>query len=231
MITSEEIIKEVNNIFSSKWETREGRIVPEPEDLKLINDAVLLNGVVLYADLRASTEMVNKYENWFSAEIYKSYLVSVCKIIQDNEGKITAFDGDRVMAVYIGTSKNSSAAKTALKVNYVISKINEVINEKYPQKAYNIKQAVGIDNSALFVARTGIRKYNDLIWVGRAANYAAKLCSIKNTEYKTYITESVFNALSNETKNGGDPERCMWNKIYWEERDIYIYGSSWWWKI
>ena len=33
---------------------------------------------------------------------------------------------------------------------------------------------LGIDTSKLFVARTGIRKSNDLVWVGRAANYAAK---------------------------------------------------------
>ena len=37
------------------------------------------------------------------------------------------------------------------------------------------KQSVGIDTSELFVARTGIRRANDLVWVGRAANHAAKL--------------------------------------------------------
>lgn len=231
MYTGEEILKEVDNVFASKWETRDGTIVPEPEDIKLNNDAVKLNGAVLYADLRKSTDMVNKYSDWFAAEVYKSYLISSCRIIQNNNGKITAFDGDRVMAVFIDNDGCNTAVKTALQINYIVSEINKKIAVKYPKSEYQITQAVGIDISKLFIARSGIRKYNDLIWIGRSANYAAKLCSIKNTVYKAYISETVYNILSEETMYGGNPRQNMWTKIYWEERSINIYGSNWWWKF
>ena len=81
------------------------------------------------------------------------------------------------MAVFIGDAKNSSAARAALKVNFAVQKvINPAIQERYPSEGYTIKHVVGIDTSHLFVARTGIRGgANDLVWVGRAANYAAKL--------------------------------------------------------
>jgi len=79
------------------------------------------------------------------------------------------------MAVFIGGTKNSAAAKTALQLSYLVAQINVAMKEAYPNTSYQLRQAIGIDTSKLFVARTGIRNANDLVWVGRAANYAAKL--------------------------------------------------------
>ncbi len=79
--------------------------VPETEDIKLGNEGVRLDGTVLYADLQDSTGLVDAYKTEFAAEVYKSYLLTACKIIRDEGGVITAFDGDRVMALYIGKKK------------------------------------------------------------------------------------------------------------------------------
>ena len=112
-----------------------------------------------------------------------------CRIIRSDGGEITAFDGDRVMAVYLGDSKNSNAAKSALKINWAVKNvINPAIKKQYPDTSFEVAQAIGIDTSELFVARTGIRGSNDLVWVGRAANYAAKLCSLRDEGYSTFIT-------------------------------------------
>jgi len=230
MKTSQEILSEVESILALKWETRKGEDVPEPEDVKLSNDAVLLNATVLYADMRESTALVNNYKNWFAAEIYKSYLISACHIIKNNGGIITAFDGDRVMAVFVGNLKNSSAAKCALQINFIVAGINKAVKKKYPDTSYTLSQTMGIDTGPLFVARTGIRKSNDLVWVGRPANYAAKMCNITSSSSVT-ITADVFNVLPEETKNGGNPKQCMWSKIQWQEMGIVLYQSNWWWKF
>ena len=229
----DDLQKEVADIFGTKWNTRKGQIVPEAEDIKLGNDAVTFDeAVVLYADLVASTDLVNDYKDWFAAEIYKSYLHCASKIIRNFGGEITAFDGDRVMAVYLGDSKRTSAAKTALKINYaVIDIINPAIKKQFPSTDYQVRQVVGIDISKLFIARTGIRGSNDLVWVGRAANYAAKLCSMRNGDYASFITADVYDSLADEAKFGGEPKRSMWEKQYWAERSIYIYRSNWWWGI
>ena len=42
---------EVRKILQEQWTQREGRVVPDSDDLKLGNDAVTLDGTVLYADL------------------------------------------------------------------------------------------------------------------------------------------------------------------------------------
>ncbi|PWU12011.1 MAG: adenylate/guanylate cyclase domain-containing protein [Terriglobia bacterium] len=232
MDLAKELRTEVSDILSSRWQSRDGLEVPEPEDIQLGNHAVKLKGTVLYADLRDSTGLVNDYKDFFAAEIYKSYLLVACKIIRSRGGEITAFDGDRVMAVFIGNNKNSAAARTALQLNYAVKKIiNPAIKEAYPNSSFQVKQGVGIDSSPLFVARTGIRGSNDLVWVGRAANYAAKLASLDEGSYSSFITEEVYNKLNDTSKYGGQPKRPMWEEIIWEEKGLAIYASTWWWSV
>jgi class 3 adenylate cyclase len=135
------------------------------------------------------------------------------------------------MAVYIGDNKNTSAATTALQINYAVSHIVDVaIKERYPDTGFQVRQSVGIDTSDLFVARTGIRGSNDLVWVGRAANYAAKLCSLREGTYVSYITEDVFNALGETAKYGGELRQVMWEKSMWQDEGIAVYRSSWTWR-
>ncbi len=220
----------IDDILSTSWERRDGQKVPEAEDVRLGNDAVELDGTVLYADLADSTGLVEGHKDWFAAEVYKTYLLCSCELIKNNGGVITAFDGDRVMAVFVGDYKNSSAAKCALQINYLVTQvINPKIKDRYTNTSFELKQSVGIDTSKLFVARTGIRGANDLVWVGRAANYAAKLCSLRNGDYASFITSDVFNKLRHDIKYGGDPEQLMWNKFMWDERGITSYKSSWRW--
>lgn len=229
MKTVQEIMDEVEAILATKWQTRDGTKVPEPEDIRLGNDAVLLDGTVLYADMADSTGLVDGYKNWFAAEVYKSFLVAACHVIRNNSGVITAFDGDRVMAVYIGSTKNSSAAKTSLQLNWLVIEINKALKAAYPSSAFQLRHSVGVDTSSLFVARTGIRNSNDLVWVGRAANYAAKLSGVSEFGYSAFITEPVFKKLSDETKYGGNPKRLMWERSHWEETNVTIYKSNWTW--
>ena len=176
MALGDDLNSEVRKILQEEWSEREGRVVPESDDLTLSNDAVILDGTVLYADLDDSTQLVDTKEPSFAAEIYKCYLMCAARIIRSEGGEITSYDGDRIMAVFIGALKNPVAARTALKINFAVQKIvNPAILKQYPNSGYAIKHVVGIDTSSLFVARTGIRGANDLVWVGRAANYAAKL--------------------------------------------------------
>lgn len=225
-----ELIAEADATLRAKWETRDGRKVPEAEEIELGNDAVTLDGTVLYADMADSTGLVDGFKPLFAAKIYKTYLAGASRIIRDQGGEITAFDGDRVMAVFIGDRKNTSAAKTALHINAFVAALNQTIKSVYPNTSYVLRQSVGIDTSSLFIARTGIRSYNDLVWVGSAANYAAKLCSLGDSTYPSHITESVYSRLADEAKFGGQARDPMWEKRIWNTTGKVIYRSSWTWK-
>ena len=89
---------------------------------------------------------------------------------------------------------------------------------------------VGVDASDLYVAKTGVRGANDLVWVGPAANYAAKLCSVREQGFTSYVTEKVYNSLMEEMKvyNG----QQIWEKRTWTTmNNVTIYRSSWWRKL
>lgn len=224
--------REVKEIFASTWREREGKVVPDPEGLSLGNDAVTLNATVLYADMADSTDLVDDYRRPFVAEIYKAYLRCAARIIKNRQGSITAYDGDRVMAVFLGDSKETSAVRSAMEINYTVQEIiNPLMKKQYPNTKYQLKHVVGVDTSQLYVARIGVRNDNDLVWVGRAANYAAKLCSL-NGKHSTYITGAVFDAMDKSAKYGGENNSLMWEQRTWTARDnMRIYGSSWWWEI
>lgn len=231
MSLKDELIAQVKKIFREQWMERDGRVVPEAEDVALANEAVKLDkATVLYADLSGSTSLVNKEPWQFAAEVYKTFLYCAARIITSEGGTITAYDGDRIMAVYLGDWPNTSAARTALKINWCrIQVINPLLLEQYPKRDYQLKHVVGIDRSSLRAARTGARGANDLVWVGRAANYAAKLSSLPDT-YASRITGDVFDQLKGELKvtSGKD----MWEKAQWTDMEnMTIYRSNWTWSL
>ena len=230
MSLRQELDREIANILADQWSERDGRVVPESSDLTLANDAVQLDATVLYADLSESTVLVDSYAHKFAAEIYKCYLHCAAKIIRSEGGVITAYDGDRVMAVYLGNVKNTSAAKTGLKLNWAVHNIiNPKIVAQYPDVAYRIKQTVGIDTSPLTVARTGVRGANDLVFVGRAANHAAKLTGLLPT-HATRIPKDVYDALHESLKRTNGQE--MWELATWTAMNkAPIYRSTWWWRV
>lgn len=232
MSLREELISKVEDIFKYQWRKRDGRKVPEPDDLQLTNDAVILDGTVLYADLSGSTKLVDGYRDYFAAEIYKVFLYCAARIIRNEGGIITAYDGDRIMAVYLGNTKNTDAAKAALKINYArLEIINPAIKAQYPNARYQVKHVVGIDTSQLYVSRTGIKGFNDLVWVGRAANHAAKLTTL-SPEYPSRITREVFIKLMESSKYSAPPKtELMWESVKWTTMNRSIYRSNYYWPV
>jgi hypothetical protein len=77
-----------------------------------------------------------------------------------------------------------------------------------------------------------VRGDNDLVWIGRAANYAAKLTECRN-DYPTWLTEEAYVKLNDSSKLSGTPaNENMWKKFNWANmNNIPVYGSSWWWSL
>ena len=227
MALLDDLKTEVATIFRDSWEVTSGRVVPAASSIGLGNKAIELDpATVLYADLDGSTTMVNRMKWHFSAEIYKTYLHCAAKIIKAQGGVITAYDGDRIMAVFIGDHHCTQAARAGLQINYAVRNvINAAIQAQY-KTDFVLKHAVGIDKSTIRVARTGVRGDNDLVWVGRAANYAAKLTALPIDEWQVWVTADVYNSLAASVTRYN--ARNVWSARLWTAMDKYpIYGSSW----
>lgn len=217
----------VGNIFADRWEIATGTSIPEPADLLLgSNHGIMLDATVLYADIDGSTALVDAESAPFAAEIYKAYLHCASKVIKSCGGVITAYDGDRVMGIFIGNSKNTNAVDAALKINWARIKIvNPKLAAQYPGTRYRVDHAIGIDTSEIMAARIGVRKDNDIVWVGRAANYAAKLCAA-DLSGPIRITRAVFNRLRDSERFSSGSS--LWNSSMWREQgNQAIFTSTW----
>jgi class 3 adenylate cyclase len=227
----EDLTAEVKRTFAEQWETQTTSDVPDPQDLRLnANHAKdLESATILYADLDGSTNMVDKYAWSFSAEIYKSYLRCAAEIIRSEKGVISAYDGDRVMGVYTGSTKNTSAVRAALKINWAVQEIIQpAIKDQYPDKDFLLKHVIGVDTSRLRAARIGVKGDNDLVWVGRAANYAAKLCTL--SEKPLWITKPVYDAIDKSVKFLNSTP--MWEPRTWTAMNrMQIYCSTYLWRL
>ena len=235
MALKEELASDVDSILRLEWSIREGQVVPKTEDVTLAGGAVKLDVTMLYADLADSTELAMNHDKRVAAKVFKSFLSCSSKLIRAAGGEIRSFDGDRVMGVFIGSTKNTSAAKCALKINYAFLKIiKPKLEAKYPSLAtgsYKLAHCVGVDTSEVLVIRGGVRNNNDLVWVGRAPNVAAKLSALRESPYYSFVTKEVYDQMHESAKYGGNPKKLMWEARTWKgvAGVPSVYRSSWTW--
>lgn len=226
--------KRCRDILSEKWLTKTGKVVPDVKSIQLAGGGREFTATMLYADLAASTELTMSYGNTVVAKVIKCFLACASSLITRNGGQIRSFDGDRVMGVFIGKSPNTLAARCGLQINYAVQSIVQPLIvgqfESLRNADYQLRHAVGIDSSRVLSVRAGIRDTNDLVWVGRAPNIAAKLSGLRSAKYRTFVTDSVYEAIDVESRLDGKRNN-MWTRLTWEdEPNIPVYGSGYLWR-
>ena len=140
------------------------------------------------------------------------------------------------MGVFLGERMHTKAAITALNINWAVTHLlRPKIEAQFPSLTsggYRLKHSVGIDKSEVLVARSGIRDNNDLIWVGRAPNIAAKLAALREDGYASYMTKTVYDQLAPDGKITGG--RDMWEARQWTNAPLdevkSVYRSNFWWQ-
>lgn len=221
--------EEVAKIYREAWNRRDGRKVPEDTDVASGNVGVDLQAAILYSDLSKSTKLVDNYEDAFAAENYKTFLRCASKIIRSEGGEIRSFDGDRVMGIFIGDTRFDAATRCGLKINWAVKNIVQAkMKAQYPNTNYVMKHVTGIDASKVMATKGGIRNSNDLLWIGKSANHAAKLCALD--EFPTWISGTVYDELSEKTKLSEG--KNMWQERKWTaQNNRRIFGSTYWWSL
>lgn len=188
----------VSDIMTAAWEITDGKVVPKTEDVVMKNGGRLVNATYLYADLAGSSKLASTLKKEATAKIIRAYINSASRILRNCGGEIRSFDGDRVMAIFMGDEKETQAARAALAINWAVIKVLRPAIEKNWSDGSDfcdINHGVGIDTGEALIVRGGVRDNNDLISVGAAPNVAAKLSELRDG-YPLTMTEAVYAAMS-----------------------------------
>lgn len=223
---ADEVRTYAKSTFRTTWDIEDWDRVPNEEDaIGLGNRGVRLDAVVLYADLRDSTGLVKSYKEQFSAEVYKAYVYAAAKAVRFHSGEVTAYDGDRVMGVFLGKRKRNNAVDAAARIQALTGQVlQDELEAYYVNTDYKFRQKVGVDASSILVANTGIRGNNAYTWVGTAANNAAKMAALKYS-YSTYITSEIFDYLDGDNKTSTSGY-SMWTDLGTADLGYRVYGSN-----
>ncbi|QPH53946.1 adenylate/guanylate cyclase domain-containing protein [Pontivivens ytuae] len=226
----------VRAIISQSWDNREIKDMPNSQSVALAGGAVDLEAAYFYADLANSSRMIESYDRRVAAKLLKCFLDASVNLIKAEVGKVVSFDGDRVLGVFVGNDAATRAARAALKLNYVQSEIIiPRFNQHYvsvQRSSLKISHCVGIDFGRVWIVRAGARGQNDLVSIGKPANFAAKLSDVRAGTYRTYISNEAYLRLDDGVRFGGNPRRNMWEAAHEEYVGTLqpVYRSTWRWK-
>lgn len=231
----DDLTKQVDQVLAVTWNMRDGQVVPETEDVNLLNGAVKMEAAYLYADLADSTNLARSFDKRTGARVVRSYLHVMSKLIRQYNGAIRSFDGDRVMGIFAGGAKRSDAAKCCLKMNWAfLNIVRPRVEAKYPSlkaAGYTLEHTAGVDVGEILIVRAGVRGSNDLVSIGAAPNVAARLSGVREAPYRSLITQAVYDRLlpASKLSNGRD----MWERrtLNVKGKQMVVYRSSFHWSI
>ncbi len=122
------------------------------------------------------------HQNSPSTDGQEKHLCRSARVIRYNQGQVRSFDGDRVMAIFVGDEKESRVGKAALGIEWRRRSLGDLLLENYPkikEISWRLRHGVSIDSGEALLVRAGIRGNDDLISIGRAPNIAAKLSDLR----------------------------------------------------
>lgn len=236
MSLKDELDESVDKIVRTDLKIRSGRVVPQTTDFNLSNEGIKLDAVYMYVDLVGSTKLEVEHTEETVAKALKVFLATVTKVLRKHDGEIRSFDGDRVMAIFIGEDKCARAVRAAWTIRWALKNIAYeklwMHREDIFKDQWQMKAGIGIDTGYALLIRGGVPNNNDIVSIGYAPNIAAKLSDIRNRDV-TYITEDVWDQLPfglKYKKRAGGVEPMWSNARYMDVggRMAQVRDSSFW---
>lgn len=213
----DDLKRKISAYATEPYTTIETTIVPSTDYSKLTfgNKGLTCDFAFLYVDIRSSSKLHEKYGYTKAAKIYQSFHEINVSIINSNFGSVRAFDGDRILGVFAGSSKNGNAVISAMKIQWAI---RNLLN---PILGTEIKCGAGIDYGKTLVTKIGKGKdnnNNDLIWIGKASNHASHLANEANNSI--IISTDSHSILHKERKISND------GRDYWIPKKITLKNGT-----
>ncbi|MEO8720864.1 MAG: hypothetical protein ABI297_05830 [Ginsengibacter sp.] len=190
---------EIDEVLGITWQINNAEVKPEIEETRLVNRAFKINGTFLYADLADVPAMTERCSWETTAKIIRAYTNISVRLIQAHGGAISSGGSHRILGIFKGETPNTSAVNCARKIDWMVEKVlNPKADMAFPSIRNNklvIRHSIGIDTSDAWAVRSGSGNSSELIWIGRAPEFAAHLCGISKYPFSVYISRDCFAKL------------------------------------
>lgn len=224
-----DLSEKIYRYFNEPYSVEKTRIIPSTEYSRLTfgNKALTSELSFLFADIRKSSQLHDIYGYQTAAMIYQSFHDISVRIIQQMDGKVRAFDGDRVMGVFSGDCKCTNAVKAAMKIKWCVTNIlNNYLDPK-------LEVGFGIDFGPTLITKVGAGRdpnNSDLVWIGKSCNYASHLSGYGKNEI--YITTNAYNRINDSAKYSNNKNMWTFKTITLKDgKTTTVYASRWGWSV
>lgn len=223
--TQKTLTSRILNLFADAPQHRCVPHVPGISDYEDRGTVLDVECSTVFADFGGSTELVDRYDRKFALWLLRSYLLCASSAIRYYGGEVTAFEGDGIMALFTGESKEDMAVRSGFGIQWAVTNlIQPKIDELFPDVGYKMHQVVGIDSSTLSAVRTDVWNHYDILWVGGSANHAANLTRINDAPFSTYITHRIHSKLSPQLMRANDSD--LWEPTIGQIVGCEVFRSS-----
>jgi hypothetical protein len=113
----------VDGFLKGNYATTRARVVRDPKDIPLGNNAKLLTAATLFIDVRQSSDITNTFRRQTAAKMVKSYFSGAVKITNANDGVVRSFNGDGMLAIFLGEKQCDNAVKAAMQIQAFVRKV------------------------------------------------------------------------------------------------------------
>lgn len=188
------VAADVNDIMAKDFTFTHTSDVPQVDDSNLTYESGQnkrgeeINTCVLFVDIRNSVALNSESKTKTMGRIYTAFTKSVISSADKCGGQVRNIIGDRVMVVFPETDCYKNAVECAITINHIAQKI---INEKL--SGHDFACGIGIDFGQMRCIKVGTIKrgtanqdYKNLVWIGRPANMASRLCDNANKEVQMF---------------------------------------------
>jgi adenylate cyclase len=207
MALLEEVTSDVENYLVGTYDVSKPQDVPGNDEVPLGKKAMEFEATALFVDVRQSTDITDSFRRQTAAKTMKAYFSGAVRIINRNGGAVRSFNGDGMLAFFMGGTRTSPAVKSALQIDWFVTELLRPKFEKYFEnnksalgKALNFEVGCGIDDGWIYAVKVGIKGTNDVAWVARATNTAAKLSNVGSGTRNIYITGVAYDRLHDWAK-------------------------------
>lgn len=189
-----QVTTDVDDILQKDFTFTRVTNVPQVDDANLTYESGKdkrgeeINTCVLYVDIRNSVALNNESKTKTMGRIYTAFTKSIISAADKCCGQVRNIIGDRVMVVFPEADCYKNAVECAITINHIAQKI---INQKLQD--HDFKCGIGIDYGQMRCIKVGKIKrgaanqdYKNLVWIGRPANMASRLCDNANKEVQMF---------------------------------------------